>query len=151
MPLNFGLRSTLFDDSIRDNLGIGAKGSEDFVSLQGGSCFPATETASWIKTDGIYNNNSGGAQDIWAIIQIPNNATINSGIVTGTSSSDTWSLWRTDSAGTNTQILGAAVNTEDNTPVPGTENVDNGMYNYRVDVDVANTKTIRIIRIRYTN
>lgn len=152
MALNFGGRGTgLFPQSERDNLGIGAKGSEDFVSLQGGACFPQTEAVSWIKTDGVYNNDSGGDQDIFAIIQIPNKATINSGLVTGTDSTDTWILWRTDGAGTSTQILGANVNTEDKTPVAGTENVDNGLYSYRVHINVANTKTIRIIKIRYTN
>ena len=136
MPLNFkGLFSPLFPQSDRDNLGIGAKGNEEILSIPPAefrALNPDTDDVS-VRTARFTTNAAISA--VIAPILLPNNATVTKVIVYGNDTGNTWALHRSNYAGTaEDNLASAAINTADKTISNAIGIIDNENFSYSLNI-----------------
>jgi len=87
--------------------------------------------------------------DVFAPVFLPHGAIITGAVVYGNFVNHNWTLRRTNSAGTTTDLATAAVGTEDNTIA--TPTVDNSTYSYAIEVDqITGGQVIYGAKITYT-
>lgn len=154
MSLNFGMdRSQLFNQSQQDNLGIGAKGKEEYKNYPPTSFLGAAPATDAIVYSAAFLTCFANSLTFYGTADLPHGAVISSAIVTGNISNETWWLKRIPLDGSEgasgTTLATGAFNTE--VKILTKSQVNNEFYSYAFQTSsLDNSDRIYGGRITYT-
>ena len=152
MVLNFGQTSNMFPQSQEDNLGIGAKGKESYLSLPATVFIEDTNSLDHSGDTGTVIV-TGDVKYLSCAISLPNGAVITECIVYGNAAAtaETWELVRTlATAPASITIASANVGTADKS-ILSVSAVENDLYYYNIITTSLDTNdTLYGIKITYT-